>query len=256
MSMPNYHVCVFEGQHKSNGEFYYDRDMYSLSDRLKWARERKGLSQITLGSRAGVSQSTIGNLEAGTRQSARKLPQIAEVLGVRAIWLAEGTGEPFAGEQPVERMSDDETWQATSIQIPRFNTGGAMGNGVDLRDQPGMIETLRVNNEWLAKNLKTYTSVENLAVVTGFGDSMKPMFNPGDPLIVDTGIRVVEYDAIYFFRVANEGFIKRLQRIPTEDGLMIRAKSENPSYDPWDITKKMDFEVFGRVLKVWRSEDF
>ncbi len=131
-----------------------------------------------------------------------------------------------------------------------------MGNGLELRDQPGVIETLRVNQEWLSKNLRNFTSVENLAIVTGFGDSMKPMFNPGDPLIVDVGVRVVEYDSVYFFRVGDEGFIKRLQRIPTEDGLMLRAKSENPSYDTWDITPRMSFEVFGRVLKVWRSEDF
>ncbi|TAM15941.1 MAG: S24 family peptidase [Pandoraea sp.] len=144
----------------------------------------------------------------------------------------------------------------TTVYIPRFDTGGAMGNGLELRDQPGVIETLRVSQEWLSKNLRNYTSVENLVVVTGFGDSMRPMFNPGDPLIVDVGVRVVDYDAIYFFRVGDEGFIKRLQRIPTEHGLMLRAKSENPSYDAWDITPRMPFEVFGRVLKVWRSEDF
>lgn len=146
--------------------------------------------------------------------------------------------------------------EATSIHIPRFNTGGAMGNGLELRDQPGVIETLRVNTEWLAKNLRNYTAVENLVVVTGFGDSMRPMYNPGDPLIADIGVKVVEFDAVYFFRVGSEGFIKRLQRIPTENGLVLRAKSENAAYEAWDITPKMDFEVFGRILKVWRSEDF
>lgn len=69
-------------------------------------------------------------------------------------------------------------------------------------------------------------------------------------------MQAVEYDAIYFFRVGSEGFIKRLQRIPTASGLVVRAKSENTKYDAWDITEGMDFEVFGRVLKVWRSEDF
>ncbi|AJX00216.1 peptidase S24-like family protein [Burkholderia gladioli] len=146
--------------------------------------------------------------------------------------------------------------QDSSIHIPRFNTGGAMGEGVELRDQPGVIETLRVSHEWLAKNLRNYSAVENLAVVTGFGDSMRPLFNSGDPLIADIGVKIVEFDAIYFFRVGSEGFIKRLQRIPTEKGLIIRAKSENASYDPWDITPSMDFEVFGRILKIWRSEDF
>lgn len=159
-------------------------------------------------------------------------------------------------DQPVERDDAADAPHPGIIHIPQFNTGGAMGNGIELRDQPGVIETLRVSREWLAKNLRSYTTVENLVVVTGFGDSMRPMFNPGDPLIADIGIKTVEFDAVYFFRVGTEGFIKRLQRIPTENGLMLRAKSENSSYDPWDITPKMDFEVFGRILKVWRSEDF
>ncbi|WP_186276365.1 S24 family peptidase [Burkholderia gladioli] len=142
-----------------------------------------------------------------------------------------------------------------SIRIPRFNIGGAMGRGIELHGQPGVIETLRVSNEWLTKNLRNYTAVENLVVVTGFGDSMRPLYNPGDPLIADIGVNRVEFDAVYFFRVGTEGFIKRLQRIPTENGLVLRAKSENPAYEAWDITSTMDFEVFARILKVWRSED-
>ncbi|WP_048996779.1 helix-turn-helix domain-containing protein [Burkholderia multivorans] len=70
--------------------------MYTLAERLKWARINAGLSQEELGKKAGVSQSTIGNLEAGTRSSARRLPQIANVLGVDALWLAEGLGKPNA----------------------------------------------------------------------------------------------------------------------------------------------------------------
>ncbi len=131
-----------------------------------------------------------------------------------------------------------------------------MGDGVELRDQPGIIESWRVSSEWLHKNVPAYTMKENLCIVTGFGDSMRPLFNPGDPLIVDRGVHAVDFDAIYFFRVGTQGYIKRLQTIPTEDGLIVRAKSENGKYDSWDITEKMDFEVFGRVLKVWCSHDF
>jgi len=82
---------------------------------------------------------------------------------------------------------------------------------------------------------------------------MRPMFNSGDPLLLDSGVKSVEFDAVYFFRVGDEGFIKRLQRIPG-DG--IRAISENKSYESWTIREDMDFEIFGQVLKAWRSEDF
>lgn len=144
-------------------------------------------------------------------------------------------------------------YEPTEVEIARFDTGGAMGDGLVLKDQPGVIQSWRVSPEWIQKNVRHYSAVKNLCIVTGFGDSMRPMFNPGDPLLVDVGVRVVEFDAVYFFRVDGEGFIKRLQRIPGEG---IRVLSANrDSYEPWTIKKGMDFEVFGRVLKVWCSED-
>lgn len=94
----------------------------------------------------------------------------------------------------------------------------------------------------------------NLCIVNGFGDSMFDIYIPGDPLLVDKGVTSCDFDGVYFFRVGDEGYIKQLQRIPTEDGMIVRAKSLNPTYDPFDITGKMDFEVFGKVLTVWRSE--
>jgi phage repressor protein C with HTH and peptisase S24 domain len=130
---------------------------------------------------------------------------------------------------------------------------GSMGVGILLRDQPGQITGFKVNSEWMNKNVPSNTGKDNLAIVTGFGDSMRGMFNSGDPLLIDTGIKSLDYDGVYFFRVGNEGFIKRLQRIPG-DG--IREISTNKEYESWTITKDMDFEVFGRVLKVWNSEDF
>lgn len=139
------------------------------------------------------------------------------------------------------------------LVIPQFNTGGSMGRGLLLRDQPGVIQGWSVNQEWVSKNVKSHTGAKNLCIVTGFGDSMKGMFNPGDPLLVDSGVTTVDYDAVYFFRVDDEGYIKRLQRIPGEG---LRVLSENKKYESWTIKPGMNFEVFGRVLKAWQGEDF
>jgi hypothetical protein len=139
------------------------------------------------------------------------------------------------------------------LTIPQYETGGAMGTGVILPDQPGQIMGWDVTPEWVEKNIPNNTGKNNLCIVTGFGDSMKGMFNSGDPLIVDRGVKSVTYDAVYFFRVGEEGFIKRLQRIPGKGILVI---SKNPDYRDWYITKGMDFEVFGRVLKGWEGKEF
>lgn len=191
---------------------------------------------------------------------------IEKTLGLPDLWLdgsvtsdlqlgydIEGKppGRRDAVTIPGERSNNQD--RGMDVTIPQFDTGGAMGDGLILRDQPGVIQAWRVSPEWLQKNVKNATSAQNLCIVTGFGDSMRPLFNPGDPLIVDRGVNRVDFDAIYFFRVGEEGFIKRLQRVPGQ-GLV--ALSENKSYKEWVVTPDMDFEVFGRVLKIWRGEDF
>jgi hypothetical protein len=129
----------------------------------------------------------------------------------------------------------------------------SMGRGIVLQDQPGQITKIDVTDEWLLKNVPVCTSKHNLRIVTGFGDSMRGMFNSGDPLLVDVGVEDCNHDGLYFFRVGDEGFIKLLQRIPT---VGIKVISKNPDYETWTITKDMDFQVIAKVLKVWESTKY
>ena len=159
------------------------------------------------------------------------------------------------GHQTASNGLDIQPKDSSEVVIPQYDAGGGMGNGLVLEEkQPGLIKSWSVDQEWLRLNVRHHTGVNNLCIVTGFGPSMQPKYNPGDPLLLDRGVTTVETEGIFFFRVGKHGYIKQLQRIPTEDGLIIRAKSLNTSYDPFDITAKMDFEVFGKVLTVWRSE--
>lgn len=158
-----------------------------------------------------------------------------------------------------DRYLDGATGQSApgDLTIAQYDAGGSMGTGRLILDggQPGIIKSWRVDDEWLRLNVKHYTSVKNLCIVTGFGPSMMPKYNPGDPLLMDSGIKTAaDADGVYFFRVEDYGYIKQLQRIPTERGTIFRAKSYNPDYEPFDITKKMDFEVFGKILTIWKSE--
>lgn len=140
------------------------------------------------------------------------------------------------------------------VTITQFDeVGASMGVGVLLAEQPGQITSWQVTKEWLAKNIPANTGSGNLSIITGFGDSMKGMFNPGDPIVIDTGVVACRHDGVYFFRVGDEGFVKRLQRIP---GQGIKVISVNPEYESWLITPDMDFQVLGKVLKVWQSTEF
>ena len=221
-----------------------------------------------------VSEQTIHNWK--TRGiSSIGYRKAAPIIGCRAAWLEFATGQmadatstqtaSFTGQSSpdnkrVKTMRNlahvvqlPERDQAT---IPQFEAGGSMGHGMVLPDQPGIIHNWNVSREWLEKNARSHTGVDNLRIVTGFGPSMQPLFNPGDPLLVDAGVKSVIADGVYFFRVGEEGFIKQLQKIPTTRGVKYVAKSKNPDYDPFEITEGMDFEVLARVIRVWCGTDF
>lgn len=231
----------------------------SLGKQIRFHRQNADLTLEELSDRSGVEVGTISALENRDSKRSQFAPKIAAALGMTVEQLLDESYDPRAlklkGEpSDAENLGFTPLYVNTGlVTISRYDTGGSMGDGVVLRDQPGVIERLEVTREWLEKNVRGYTSTQNLCVVTGFGDSMRPMYNPGDPLIVDAGVKTVNFDAVYFFRVGDEGFIKRLQRVP---GKGLLAISENQAYRDWVIEPGMDMEVFGRVLKVWRSEDF
>lgn len=156
-----------------------------------------------------------------------------------------------------------EDGREPDLVITQYDVGGAMGNGGRLvleAEPPGAIKSWRVDREWLRLNVPVYTCLSNLCIVTGFGPSMKPIFNPGDPLLMDRGVNHVDHEGIYFFRLGDEGFIKIIQRVPNFDkpGFVFRIISKNkddfPSYDI--SSKHPDFHVIGKILTVWRSEQY
>lgn len=210
------------------------------------------LRRKDLADAADVTEGAVSQWFKGGNVACENCIAIGPLLGVSGKWLFDGKGQRAPGEHSGLVRPDHKEDDASYI-ISEYDASGSMGTGLILRDQSGSIKNWRVSKDWIGKNVKSYSSIENLCIVTGFGDSMRPMFNSGDPLLLDSGVKSVEFDAIYFFRVGDEGFIKRLQRIPG-DG--IRAISENKSYESWTIREDMDFEIFGQILKAWRSEDF
>ena len=97
-----------------------------------------------------------------------------------------------------------------------------------------------------------YSSLDNLALITGLGDSMEGTFSDGDVLLVDRGVTEVKLDAVYVLSLHDELYIKRLQRRPDGSLLMI---SDNDKYPPYVIENgdRDAFKVEGRVLLAWNA---
>lgn len=231
-----------------------------LKDRLKLAMSSPKVTNTALAAACKIAAPSVSDWLSGKTKSieASNLLAAAKFLNVSPDWLAMGTGQMrkplnYGVQEPAGSYKFTKT---NEIIIHQYETGGSMGNGLILQDPHGTIKSWNVDTDWIKSNVRSHTGTQNLCIVTGFGDSMLGMFNPGDPLLVDRGVTTCNHDGVYFFRVGNEGYIKRLQRVPTDGGLLIRALSNNISYEAFNITEKMDFQVLGKVLTVWKSEQF
>ncbi|HEX7643005.1 MAG TPA: S24 family peptidase [Burkholderiaceae bacterium] len=226
--------------------------------RLLKAAEIAG-SMTKLAELADCNPVYLSQIKNKTPRGTRKTPTLMGDETARKIELAIGKPPGWMDDGSNIEISgfDAASSHPGEIEIPQFDVRGSMGHGKLLLDgQPGIIRNWNVDEEWVNSNVPRHTGIKNLCIVTGFGDSMLPMFNPGDPLLVDCGVTEADHDAVYFFRVNDHGYIKRLQRIPKGTGTVMRAKSKNPDYDSFDIDETMDFQVLGKVLIVWRSERF
>lgn len=65
------------------------------------------------------------------------------------------------------------------------------------------------------------------------GDSMQPTLKNGSMIMVNRDVDNLS-DGVYVMRHDNNLLVKRLQMLP---GGIIRVKSDNTMYAPWEITK-------------------
>ena len=226
--------------------------METIGQRIVRRRLELGLSKTDIWQGAGLSSGVYSQWMNGAKLSGDNLLKVAKILLVSPEWLLTGKGDKY--DKIGLTLHSFKKEEKGLITISQYEeVGGSMGTGVLFQDQPGQITAWEVTQEWLNKNIPAHTGANHLCIITGFGDSMKGMFNPGDPLVIDTGIKDCKHDGVYFFRIGDEGFIKTLQRIP---GQGIRVISENKKYESWTIKPDMDFQVLGKVLKVWESTEF
>lgn len=163
----------------------------------------------------------------------------------RVAQLHEGSGRRGSG--------DDTSWEIGQLNV----SGGMAPDGVLAPEHVEVVHQIRVNPHEL-RRLVSFTAPKNLYVVTGLGDSMKPTFSDGDPLIVDAGVNEVTVDGVYVLEREgrtdrNELFIKRIQRRPiTDEWLMI---SDNGLYPPQVFSSEewKKFRVTARVLLAWNA---
>lgn len=190
----------------------------------------------------------------------RKLGEKAALNLELKIGLAAGTLTSPPQEEPstaapanVVRLPTRPAKDKNFVLIPHLDIAASMGHGKAAPMHIEVIRDMTVHLDWLRMQGLSFSNIDNLAIITGDGDSMSGTFADGDALLVDRGITEVRTDAIYVFTLDGDLYIKRLQRLT---GGLLRMISDNPIYPPITIDGSMieRMHIQARVLLAWNAK--
>jgi len=101
----------------------------TLKERLIYARELRGLTQGQLARDSKCSQSAIGNVESGIRETLKNVVMVARALGISADWLYDGKGPepnkfsavPTRHQHSVSDYNTNEKWPFKTVSPDIFD---------------------------------------------------------------------------------------------------------------------------------------
>lgn len=219
-------------------------------------------SQPLLANKTGIGQTTIGRiLRSEVSTSAEKLQKIASAFGIsvddlyldqRRFLQALEKGSLGSDESPRQVAHTQYLPGFEALQIPVMAQAGAMGLGEDQMHDEVVVGRLTVSPEWVRRTIKPLTSMENLRLIHGYGDSMEGTFNDGDILLVDAGVQDPKIDGVYVLEANDRIYIKRVrQRL---DG-SFEVSSDNQNVKTVDVLNgSQQVAVRGRVVWAWNGK--
>lgn len=145
-------------------------DVKTFGQRLRHARELRGLTQRRLAQLSKVSQSAIGNYESGLRASSRSLLNLARTLEVNPAWLETGQPPMEAAEAPASWLLRDEPQADAGMPQP--------GDWLFTDDDRALYEQLSPHDRQL---LRQAVRAFMEALVTGNAVPAEPSRPPSGP---------------------------------------------------------------------------
>jgi len=148
----------------------------------------------------------------------------------------------LGGPEDISFVSEGKMLRSAWLDVPRLPLGASAGPGA-FADDERAVGVLRFSARWLRAQGFDPAALSAIAVE---GDSMTPLLNDGDEILVDGTPRALR-DGIHVVRVDGTLLVKRLD---TGRPGVVRLVSDNPVYRPVELPAA-EVEVIGRV--VWKS---
>lgn len=213
-----------------------------IGNNIKKLREHLNLTQKEFGSKIGRSHQAIQKYESNeTPVKQAMLILISQTYNVNPDWLLNGTGEMFIGENRQQEVSD-------IISIPYYpEVSAAAGSGALVYDE-NTVKHLQISSAII--NINTG---DNVCLINATGNSMQPVIDDKDLLLVDLSQKLITDEGIYVIRLDTTLVVKRVQKIL--NGIILI--SDNPQYPPRELTadnfNENDAAVIGKVIAVIKN---
>ncbi|MDC9591423.1 helix-turn-helix transcriptional regulator [Xenorhabdus sp. XENO-10] len=213
----------------------------TLAQRLKSALSLRGLTQMHLAQKVGVTQGAIQKLTSGKATSTRKILAIAEALDVSVAWLERGVGTPDSGiaNTLLTSAQQDKIFRVDALDIESLSEGGMFS--AEFKQTVNAIEYTPKQAQMLFNN----RTPDAIKVISVYGDSMADTIEPGEQIFVDITSQHFDGDGIYLFVFGHCLHVKRLQM----QGYKMAVLSDNSHYEAWYIDKE-EISLLRIVAKV------
>ncbi|HHW4679804.1 MAG TPA: XRE family transcriptional regulator [Xylella sp.] len=196
--------------------------METIGNRVKKEREAQNITRSDFAKKTGIGYSTIAELERGGMQTTTKLRTIADALGVSLKWLETGKGSKNEGRPVSTVVSPEKNY----IRVEQLDAEAEMGEGRENQEYPEVIRSMEYTEAFIRSLVGFLPKSGRLKLLTGCGNSMVPVIQPGEVVLIDTGIESFEGDGIYLINTGHGQQIKGLQ----DRGDAVYVVSANPLY--------------------------
>lgn len=216
-----------------NGLAGYFRPM-ALRETLLRLMKEQGLSSISLARKAGMSDSHLRKVMAGSIKTPHsKLQQIAKALGVTTEELLPAGAVTSSIGARLTRVDHDEPRVEHSVLVPveGVAVGGNPSELGEVKDEEFPLQH-HLHRPWRK-------------VVRVYGESMYPELHSNDLVLIDPKEKVIDGD-IALVRVEGETTIKRVFRSKKKG---VTLKADNPRFPPI-FPDDEAFEILGKVIQL------
>ena len=129
-----------------------------------------------------------------------------------------------ASKLAVSSVSENENGSGY-VRVRQLDAEAGMGNAIENLDNPEVIRSIDFEPGYIRSIIGFAPPPGRLCLIAGRGDSMMPLIQPGDTVVVDTGVTSFDGDGIYLINMGNGHQIKRLL-----DRGVLHVASDNASY--------------------------